>query len=82
MTEKGWIEPSTSPYASPILFVKKKDGTLRMCVDYRKLNQQTIQDAYPLPHIDDLLRAVSGARIFSGIDLDNAYHQVPVAPED
>ena len=63
--EKGWIEPSASPYGSPILFVQKKDGTLRMVVDYRALNKQTIKNRYPLPRIDDLFDQLAGARIFS-----------------
>ena len=67
--EKGWVRPSTSPYGAPILFVRKKDGTLRMCVDYRALNKQTRLDKYPLPRIDDLLDRLSSARVISSIDL-------------
>ena len=68
LLEKGHIVPSSSPYAAPILFVPKKDGGLRMCVDYRALNKQTIKNRYPLPRIDDLLRGCQGACIFSSLD--------------
>ena len=72
--EKGFIRPSTSPYGAPILFARKKDGTLRMCVDYRALNKNTKKDAYPIPRIDDLLDRLQKARIFSKIDLSQGYH--------
>lgn len=80
--EKGFIKPSTSPYGAPILFARKKDGTLRMCVDYRALNKMTKRDAYPIPRIDDLLDRLTNATIFSKIDLSQGYHQVEIKPED
>ena len=66
---KGWIRPSTSQYAHPILFAKKKDGTMRMCVDYRRLNSNTVVDRYPIPRIDDILDRLAGCKVFSKIDL-------------
>ena len=71
---KGWIKPSTSQYNHPILFAKKKEGTLRMCIDYRSLNNNTIVNRYPLPRIDDILDRLSGSKIYSKIDLFNGYH--------
>ena len=79
---KGWIRPSTSPFGAPILFVRKKDNTLRMCIDYRALNRLTVLDKYPLPRIDDLLDRLSKARVFSSIDLAQGYHQVAIRPGD
>ena len=79
---KGWIQPSTSPYGAPVLFVRKKYGGFRMCVDYRALNKQTVRNNYPLPRIDDMLDSLSGATCFSCLDLQQAYHQVRLAPED
>jgi hypothetical protein len=72
--EKGWIKPSTSNYAAPILLVKKKSGGIRMCVDYRTLNKQTILDKYPLPLIDDLTAVLGKAKVFSKLDLISGYH--------
>ncbi len=69
LLEKRWIEPSKSPYGSPVLFVQKKDGTLRMCVDYRALNKLTVKNRYPLPRIDDLFDRLRGAKVFSSLDL-------------
>ena len=77
---KGWIRPSTSQYAHPILIARKKDGTLRMCVDYRRLNSNTVVDRYPIPRIDDILDRLSGAKVFSKIDLQQGYHQVAIEP--
>jgi hypothetical protein len=69
MMDKGYIRPSVSPWGAPILFVKNKDGTLRLCIDYRQLNKVTIKNKYPLPRIDDLFDQLGGASIFSKIDL-------------
>ena len=71
-----------SPWGAPVLFVKKKDGTLRLCVDYRQLNKMTIKNRYPLPRIDDLFDQVRGASVFSKIDLRFGYHQVRIKDED
>ena len=73
---------SNSPYGAPILFARKKNGKLRMCIDYRQLNSNTVLDSYPLPRIDQLTCQLDGAKVFSKIDLNNAYHQLPVAQED
>ncbi len=79
---KGYIKPSKSPYGAPILFVHKKDGTLRMCVDYRALNKATVKNRYPLPRIDDLFDHLSGAKVFSRIDLHSGYYQIRIAEGD
>ncbi|KAJ9522039.1 hypothetical protein QJQ45_005086 [Haematococcus lacustris] len=79
---KGMIEPSSSPFAAPILFVKKKSGELRMCLDYRQLNKITIRDQYPLPRIDDLFDKLSGCTVFSSLDLQAGYNQIRITPED
>ena len=76
--DQGIIKPSHSPYGAPILFVKKKEGTLRMCVDYRVLNKITIKNRYPLPRIEELLDRLQGAKYFSKIDLRSGYHQIRV----
>jgi hypothetical protein len=76
MMDKGYIRPNVSPWGAPVLFVKKKDGTLRLCIDYRQLNKVTINNKYPLPRIDDLFNQLGGASIFSKIDLRSGYHQV------
>ena len=82
MRQQGVIRPSTSPWASPVLLVKKKNGTYRMCVDYRKLNEVTRKDVYPLPRIDDLLSRFSGTNIFSSFDLMKGYYQIAMKEED
>lgn len=82
LLRKGWIEDSQSPYGASILFVTKKDGSLRMCVDYRALNDLTIKDRSPLPRIDDLLAQMHGATVFSSLDLAQGYHQIRIAEED
>jgi hypothetical protein len=76
LLEKGFIRPSSSPWGCPAIFVKKKDQTLRMCVDYRPLNEVTIKNKYPLPWIDILFDQLTGARVFSKIDLRSGYHQI------
>ncbi|KAI3735922.1 hypothetical protein L6452_15448 [Arctium lappa] len=82
LLEKGFIRPSSSPWGAPVLFVKKKDGTMRMCIDYRELNKATVKNKYPLPRIDDLFDQLQGAGCFSKIDLRSGYHQVKVREED
>ncbi|GBN02728.1 Retrovirus-related Pol polyprotein from transposon 297 [Araneus ventricosus] len=82
MVDNGIIEESSVPWASPIVLVKKKDGSTRFCVDYRKLNEITIKDSYPLPRIDDTLDALNGNQWFSTIDLKIGYWQVKIQPED
>ncbi len=79
---KGLIEPSSSPYGAPILFVQKKDGSLRMCIDYRALNKITVRNQYPLPRIDDLLDQLQGAKVFTSLDLQSGYHQIRITEED
>jgi deoxyuridine 5'-triphosphate nucleotidohydrolase len=81
LLEQGFIRPSVSPYGAPVLFVKKKDGTSRMCIDYRMLNDITIRNRYALPYIDDLFAQLHGATVFSKIDLRSGYHQVRIKEE-
>ncbi|KAI3758179.1 hypothetical protein L6452_05732 [Arctium lappa] len=76
LSKKGFIRPSSSPWEAPVLFVKKKDGTMRMCIDYRELNKATVKNRYPLPRIDDLFDQLQGAGCFSKIELRSGYHQV------
>ena len=81
-SDNGWVRPSQSPYGAPILFVKKKDGSTRMCTDYRALNKITKKNVYPLPRIDELLDRLQGARFFTKIDLRQGYHQIRIKDED
>ena len=82
LVKAGFIRPSKSPFGAPILFVKKKDGTMRMCVDYRALNNVTIKNSYPLPRVDELFDRLQGAKFFSKIDLRSGYHQIRIFDED
>ena len=82
LLSQGYIRPSCSPYGAPILFVPKKDGRWRMCVDYRLLNRQTKKDKYPIPRIDDLLDKLGRSRYFTKLDLASGYHQIAMKAED
>jgi hypothetical protein len=82
LLDKGFIRPSISQWGALVLFVRKKDGLMRVCIDYRELNKVTIKNRYPLPRIDDLLDQLQGARVFSKVDLRSGYHQVRVKEED
>lgn len=82
LLEKGLIQPSCSPFGAPVLFAKKKDGTLRMCLDYRALNRVTVRNSYPLPRIDDLIDRLSGSKVFSSLDLLSGYHQLLLRESD
>jgi len=80
--DKKFIRPSSSPWGAPVIVVEKKDGTQRMCVDYRSLNEVTIKNKYHLPRIEDLFDQLRGARVFSKIDLKSGYHQLKIRPSD
>ncbi|GBG93517.1 hypothetical protein CBR_g72771 [Chara braunii] len=82
LLEKGWIRPSSSPYGAPVLFVRKKNKDLRLCIDYRELNTQTVKNADPLPRIDDLLERLGGAKFFSKLNLKSGYHQLEIRQGD
>ncbi|XP_023245977.1 uncharacterized protein LOC111643085 [Copidosoma floridanum] len=82
MLESGVVEPSNSVWASPVVMIRKKDGKYRFCVDYQKVNAVTVPNAYPLPHMDKILRKLRWARFISTLDLGNAYHQIPLAEKD
>ena len=82
LLDRGFIQPSVSPWGAPVLFVKKKDGTMRLCIDYRQLNQVTVKNRYPLPRIDDLFDQLQGTKVFSKIDLRSGYHQLKVKDSD
>ena len=82
LLEKKYIQLSVSPWGALVLFVKKKCGTLRLCIDYRKLNKVTVKNKYPLPRIDDLFDQMRGTKVFSKIDLRYGYHQVRIKDKD
>ncbi|GKA42858.1 putative reverse transcriptase domain-containing protein, partial [Tanacetum coccineum] len=82
LSNKGFIRPSSLPWGAPVLFVKKKDGSFWMCIDYQELNKLTVKNRYPLPMIDDLLNQLQGSSIYSKIDLRSGYHQLRVCEED
>ena len=82
LVDRGFIRHSISPWGAPVLFVKKKDDTWRLCIDYRQLNKVTIRKKYPLPRIDDLFDQLLGARVFSKIDLRSGYHQLRIRESD
>jgi len=81
LLDRGLIEPAHSAWSSPVVLVQKKDGSWRFCVDYRKLNSVTIQDAYPLPRIDESLDALAASKYFSTLDLLSGYWQIPLSPD-
>ncbi|CAI7905686.1 unnamed protein product [Closterium sp. NIES-53] len=82
LLEKGFIRPSTSPYAAPVLFTRKKEGDLRLCIDYRALIAITIKNKYPLPHVKELFDMLGEATVFSNLDLRSGYHQIQLAEDD
>ena len=82
LLSKGFIRPSTSPWGAPVLFVKKKYGSLRLCIDYRQLNRPTIRNQYPLRRIDELFDKLHVSRVYSKIDLRSGYHQLRVREND
>lgn len=82
MRKAGVIEPAQSEWASPVVLVTKKDASPRFCVDYRKLNDLTIGDSYPIPRMDDCIDSLGNARVFTTLDCNSGYWQIPVAPED
>ncbi|GJY94580.1 retrovirus-related pol polyprotein from transposon 17.6 [Tanacetum coccineum] len=82
LSDRGFIRPSTSPWGAPVLFVKKKDISFRMCINYRELNKLTLKNRYPLPRIDDLFDQLQGSSVYSKIDLRSGYHQLRVRDKD
>ncbi|GJY61877.1 putative reverse transcriptase domain-containing protein [Tanacetum coccineum] len=82
LSDRGFIRPSTSPWGAPVVFVKKKDESFRMCIDYRELNKLTVMNRYPLPRIDELFDQLQGSSVYSKIDLRSCYHQLRVRDED
>ena len=82
LLNKGFIRLSVSPWGAPILFVKKNDGSMKLYIDYRKLNKMTVKNKYPFPRIDDLFNQLQGACVFSKINLRSGYHQLRVRSED
>jgi hypothetical protein len=81
LLRKGYIHPSVSPWGAPVLFVKKRDGTLRICIDFIQLNKAIVKNKYPLPRIDDIFDLLRGAKIFSNIDMRLGYHQARIKEE-
>ena len=79
---KGLIRPSVSPFGSPVIFVRKPNGEMRLCIDYRAVNKLTVRNRYPLPRIDDLLDQLKGANCFSSLDLKAGYNQIRIQEED
>ncbi|GKC70694.1 hypothetical protein Tco_1116577 [Tanacetum coccineum] len=82
LSDRGFIRPGTSPWGAPVLFVKNKDRSFRMCIDYQELNKLTVKNRYPLPRIDDLFDQLQGSSVYSKIDLRSGYHQLRVRDED
>jgi hypothetical protein len=82
LLDLGPIRPSVSPWGAPVIFVRKKDGSWRLCIDYRQLNKATVKNQYPLPRIDDLFDQMKGATVFSKIDLQSRYHQLRIKEDD
>nr|GFD33096.1 putative reverse transcriptase domain-containing protein [Tanacetum cinerariifolium] len=82
LSDKGFIRHSSSPWGAPVLFVKKRDGSFRMYIDYRELNKLTVKNRYPLPRIDDLFDQLQGSSVYSKIDMRSGYHQLRVREED
>jgi len=82
LLDKVFIRPSVSPWGAPVLFVKKKDGTLRLCIDYRQLNKVTVKNRFPMPRIDYLFDQLQGSVVFSKIDLRSGYHQLRIRAAD
>ena len=82
LLDKGFIRPSVSPWGAPVLFVKKKDGSMRLCIDCRELNRVTVRNKHPLPRIEDLFDQLQGAQVFSKIDLCFRYHQLNIKTTD
>nr|GFC92655.1 putative reverse transcriptase domain-containing protein [Tanacetum cinerariifolium] len=82
LSDKGFIRHSSSPWGAPVLIIKKKDGSFRMCIDYRKLNKLTVKNCYPLPRINDLFDQLQGSSVYSKIDLRSGYYQLRVREED
>ncbi|GJT72995.1 putative reverse transcriptase domain-containing protein, partial [Tanacetum coccineum] len=82
LADRGFIQPCTSPWGAPVLFVKKKDGSFRICIDYQELNKLTVKNRYLLPRIDDLFDQLQGSSVYSKIDLRSGYHELRVRNED
>eukprot|EP00961_Rhodomonas_salina_P192198 2593502-Rhodomonas_salina.1 len=81
MIKAGMIQPSNSPYGAPVLFTPKKDGGLRLCIDYRALNAQTVKDCFPIPHAEDLFDTLRGLKVFSKLDLFSGFWHIRVDPD-